>query len=247
MRRIKRRNPFRTLPVCVCVMALFVGSQDRIHAGTVTAQAVRAAGTEAVRAYAAANKLDIEPVIPHARGVEVEGAGVPVLRASLAAREIHGTSVPVRVEVLNGSGEVIRTLHLVARVRVFAEAAVAARDIARGDSLAAGDIVMKRVEVGGVRRYYTSPEGLAGVWAKTAIRAGTVLRASNIRPVPAVRRGDRVTIRAVVGSVEASSEGIARQDGGLGECIRVYNEMTRSTALCRILDSHTVQVGKGGG
>jgi flagella basal body P-ring formation protein FlgA len=213
----------------------------------VTAEAVRVAATEAVRAYAAANKLDIETEIPHARGMEVAGAGVPTLRASLPVKEVRGTSVPVRMEVLNGSEEVLCTMHLVARVRVFAGAAVAARDIARGDSLASGDIVMKRVEIGGVREYYTSPERLAGVRAKAVIRAGTILCASNVRQAPLVRRGDRVTMKAVVGAVEVSSEGTARQDGGRGECIRVYNEMTRSTALCRILDSHTVQVGKGGG
>ena len=247
MSHIERRSPFCTFSAWACALVLFVGTREQVHAGTVTAEAVRAAGIETLRSYAAANKLDIESDIPHACGMEVKGVEVPVLRASLAVKDIHGTSVPVRVEVLNGSGEVIRTLHLVARVKVFAEAAVAARDIARGDSLAAGDIVMKRVEVGGVRGYYTSAEELAGVRVTATIRSGSILRASNIKPAPVVRRGDRVTIKVVVGSVEASSEGIARQDGGLGECIRVYNEMTRSTALCRILDSHTVQVGKGGG
>ena len=233
--------------LCLSVVALFFFSTPAAHAGIVSAQAVRAAVTEAVRSYARANGLDIEPDVPHARDVEVAGTAAPAVRASLAAKEVRGTSVPVRLEVMNGSGEIVRLMHFVARVRVFAEAAVASRDIARGDSLADGDIVMKRVEVGGVRGYYTSPDGLAGTRAKMSIREGTILRASNIRPCPLVHRGDRVTMKAVVGAIEVSSAGIARQDGGRGECIRVYNEMTRATVFCRILDSQTVQIGKGGG
>ena len=123
----------------------------------------------------------------------------------------------------------------------------AVRDIARGDSLSGEDIEIRRAEVGGSGEYFTSTEWLTGVRVKNAIRAGTVLRASNVKPPAIVRRGDRVTMKVAVGSVEISSTGTARQDGGRGERIRVYNETTHATMLCRILDSSTVTVENEGG
>jgi flagella basal body P-ring formation protein FlgA len=55
-----------------------------------------------------------------------------------------------------------------------------------------------------------------------------------------------VTLKASVGEVELTAPGVARQEGGRGEYIRVFNTQTRTSVICRIIDAQTVLVGKAG-
>ncbi len=226
---------------------LALGSAPGIAAaGTLKADIVRAAVSETVRAYAAVNGLDIEAVVPHARDMEFQSIDHPSVKAFIAVPSVSGRTCPIRLEVMNSSGEVVRNLHIMAHVRVFAQAVVACREIARDDSIGPGDIEVKRMEVGGIKGYFNDPQALVGAKAKTAIRSGTVLRKTIMLTNPLIRRGDRVTLKAIAGSVEVTSQGIARGDGARGDTIRVYNEMTRSTVYCTVIDSRTVRVGKRG-
>jgi flagella basal body P-ring formation protein FlgA len=217
-----------------------------VSAGTVAAETVTAAIQKAVREYAAVNNLDMEVDVPHVRDVEVNGCETPDIRAMLTARKIRGTTAPVRVEFRNGSGDLLKRTNVVVRVKTFDMAVVALRDIGKGDSIRAEDLAVKRVDVSGCKDTRDSPDELDGVCARVAIKAGEVIRSAVLRPVPVIRRGDRVAIRAVVGNVELASEGIARQDGGRGETIRVYNETTRTSLVGRVLDAKNVLAGKDG-
>ncbi len=223
----------------VLLLLVFPGSST---AGTVSVEAVTAAVETAVRERVETKGLDVEIVVPHAREVEIEGCDYPEVRAKLAVRKVRGISAPVRVEFRGPGGDLLKRVHFVAQVRTFAEAVTVLRDIPRGDTLRAEDVAVERVEVSGMGDYYTDPRDIAGVCARNTIRTGNILHAGLVKPIPVVDRGDRVTIRAVVGGVELVAEGIARQDGGRGELIRVYNEMTRNSVRCRILDAKTVLV-----
>jgi len=228
-----------------CVL-VFGAAPGIVAAGTLKADVVRAAAGDAIKAYASANGLDIETAVPHARDMEFQLIEQPVVKVSLAAASISGRTCPLRLDILNARGDVVRRLHMTAHVRIFAQAVVATREIARGDSIGPGDMEMKRMEVGGLKEYYTDPEALSGARARTAIRAGSVLRKTVVMANPLVRKGDRVTLKAVAGSVEVTAQGIARSDGAKGDSIRVYNEMSRTTVHCTVIDSRTVRVGKGG-
>jgi len=210
------------------------------------ADIIRAAVEESIKIYAATKGLDIETAAPHVNDIEIQSVDHPSIKAIMASPTITGRSCPFRVEVMNNRGEIVRRLHVTAHVRVFASAVVLTRDIARGDSIGIDDMTVKRMEVGGIRGYYSDPGNLAGARAKASIRSGTILRKSIILANPVIRKGDRVTVKVISGSVEVTSQGIARADGGTGDTIRVYNEMTRTTVFCTVIDSRTVRLGKGG-
>ncbi|MHB9028885.1 MAG: flagellar basal body P-ring formation chaperone FlgA [Candidatus Latescibacterota bacterium] len=215
-------------------------------AGTVSSGTIAAAIGKTVREYAGMHNLDVEVDVPHVRDVEVNGCETPDIRAILTAKKIRGVMAPVRVEFRNGSGDLLKRANFVARVKTFDSVVVALRDIPKGDSLRTEDLAVKRMDVSGCKDACDSPEELDGVCTRFPIKAGEVIQSGALRPVPLIRRGDRVAIRAVVGSVELASEGIARQDGGKGEAIRVYSETTRTSLVGRVLDSKTVMAGKDG-
>ena len=237
----------RIRAVSFLAAAFFAAVVARSSGGAViSADAVRASAVDAVKTFAAVNGLDVEVEIPHARPIEVRGTELPALKASLSGGGIRERTASVQLEITSPDGDVLRKIHLAARTRVFARAAVAARDIARGDSLGPGDVTMKRVEVGGIRGWYKDAEPLAGARMTCAVKEGAVLRGLAVRPAPLVKRGDKVILKAAVGSVEVTAQGEARTDGGKGESIRVFNEVTKTTIFCTVLDARTVLVGRGG-
>jgi flagella basal body P-ring formation protein FlgA len=67
----------------------------------------------------------------------------------------------------------------------------------------------------------TSPDALTGKRTRRSIRAGEVICEAAIEPQPAVGRGQHVTVIATVGAVTVTAQGIAQQDAGLGERLRV--------------------------
>ena len=79
--------------------------------------------------------------------------------------------------------------------------------------------------------------------AKKSIKAGTVLTKSKVRPIPLIRRGDRVIVEVRDGDVFVMAKGIARENGGIGEYIKVYIEMTKAIISCKVLGSETVIAG----
>jgi len=230
-----------------CITAFPSLRTSTAEAVTIPADSISAAITRSIEESAARNGMESEVTVPHVTDVEIKDISRPVLHVVLPAREGRGTSFPVRVEIGNGKGEPAKRVHYVAQVKTFATVAVAAHDIGRGDSLLSADVEMKKMEVGGVGGYYRSPAPLSGVRTKMTIKAGSIILSRNVQSAPLVHRGDKVTIKAQVGQLEIKAEGTARQDGVRGEYIRVYNTMTKTSKICKIIDSQTVWVGKDGG
>lgn len=211
---------------------------------TVPKEVIVSVVEQAVQEYARANGLDAEVSVPHARAVEISGRS-PEIRAAVIGRKILGGNASVRVEFRNGD-QLLSRAHFAAHVRMFGTVVVAARDIGRGDTLRAADLVVTRVEVGGMSGFFRDTAELAGMRARYVIKSGDVVRSGSVRSMPIVHRDDPVTIRAIAGSVALASDGIAREDGARGELIRVYSTMSRKSVVCRVVDGKTVIAGKEG-
>lgn len=64
---------------------------------------------------------------------------------------------------------------------------------------------------------------LQGMRARKALRAGDVLCAEDIEPKPHVSRGERVLVHSSAGLVTVVVNGIAEQDGNIGDRLQVRN------------------------
>lgn len=64
---------------------------------------------------------------------------------------------------------------------------------------------------------------LQGMRARKALRAGDVLCAEDIEPKPPVSRGERVLVHSTAGLVTVLVNGIAEQDGNIGDRLQVRN------------------------
>ncbi|MBS0373543.1 MAG: flagellar basal body P-ring formation protein FlgA [Proteobacteria bacterium] len=109
-------------------------------------------------------------------------------------------------------------------VRVHAEepVAIAAGPLGRGQVLRAEDVAIVSREIGSLPAgYFRRAEEVIGRLAQRTIGPGELLLPQNVRPPALVRRGQTVTLLAHAGSFQVRSSGIAENDGGLEERVRV--------------------------
>lgn len=70
--------------------------------------------------------------------------------------------------------------------------------------------------------------------ARRALRAGDVLCAEDIEPKPPVSRGERVLVHSSAGLVTVLVNGIAEQDGKLGERLQVRNPQSGESYVASV-------------
>ncbi|MBN2560364.1 MAG: flagellar basal body P-ring formation protein FlgA [Phycisphaerae bacterium] len=124
--------------------------------------------------------------------------------------------------------EPVRTEPLVVEVQLVREVVVARRPINRGQAIAGRDLQLEE-------RRFTDLESI-GITDLTAavgqqcgrfVQRGEMLEAKMLKPVPLVRRGERVTVWARLGGVEIKTTGKAQGAGALGETVEVRRDGAR--------------------
>lgn len=212
----------------------------KIYAGVIKAEKIKAE-VERYVLNNCDNKYDeFEVLVINAKDIEINDIDNTVIHISHNPDRTHNGNMPVMVSIRNGDGKVVKRARLIARVKSFNKATVINRNIKRGEAIDPDDIVMKRIDVTRLKDFYKSKSRLNGMQAKKTLKAGTVLTGYNVRPVYVVRRGDRVKIEIRAGDVFVRAEGTAKENGGHGEYIKVYVEMTKSTIACKVINSKTV-------
>lgn len=125
-------------------------------------------------------------------------------------------------------GTTVRSLPIVAEIALMKEVVVARRAINRGETIEARTL---RIE----ERRFTDQAGIGltdlsaviGMESRGLIRAGEMLKASDLQTRPVVTRGQPVTIWMKQGSLVIRASGKAQESGGLGQQIRVLRDGTR--------------------
>ena len=237
----------RESAILFCAVILLLGQAKKSSAVVVRADIIRAAVVDTLNAQAERNGLDIEVSVPSVSNVIVNDVGIPRLRVIIPSPKKVSSSVRAKVEFIDGEGETARQITVFARIKSFAAVAITTGDISRGDTIGQDDVALRKMNVSGYKDYFVSLSELAGKQAKRKIKAGTVLTGKNVEPIPVIRRGDRVVMKAFIGNVVITAKGTARENGGLNESIRIYNDTTRKTIICTVIDSRTVLVSGEGG
>ncbi|MHB1204899.1 MAG: flagellar basal body P-ring formation chaperone FlgA, partial [Rhodospirillaceae bacterium] len=120
---------------------------------------------------------------------------------------------------------------------------VAIRDLERGEVLAASDLtVITLTDAEVVGNVITDMGDIVGRTAKHAMRAGQMMHAFDIARPVAVERGKLVTIIYSVPMMNLTALGIAQEQGGVGDAIRVTNSKSKTTVVGEVIDAQTVRI-----
>lgn len=125
------------------------------------------------------------------------------------------------------------TLFVPVRVSILKTVLVARRALVRGHKLNSDDIYPLEMDAQKLKQgYFTDPNDLIGLICKHDINPDSPLNPHNIELAKMVRRGEQVTITASDDNLTVSVEGVALNEGILGESIKVKNLSSK-----RIIDA----------
>ncbi|MGL5949673.1 MAG: flagellar basal body P-ring formation chaperone FlgA [Aeromonas sp.] len=103
----------------------------------------------------------------------------------------------------------------------------AAQPISKDEPLTPDDLLAKEMEVSRVQRgFIPSSENLLGAKTTRNLRMGHLLSDSDLQTIYAVHAGEGVVIRASNGQFSVSTQGIALENGAIGEAIKVKNNQS---------------------
>ncbi len=120
---------------------------------------------------------------------------------------------------------------------------VAGRKLRRLHVIEAADVHLQAIRLRHTRRrYLLDPEVVVGKRLTQSLRKGTPIREDQLEIAPLVRRGDRVTITVRSEGLQIVTTGKAKQDGQLGEMIRVMNLDSKKTVFAEVVTSGDVRI-----
>jgi flagella basal body P-ring formation protein FlgA len=121
---------------------------------------------------------------------------------------------------------------------------VPAHDIARGSVIAEGDLTYQTITAtragGGVLRAITA---VAGKEARRALRAGELIRPTDLKRPTVIAKGSTVTMVFEAPGMKLTTIGRALTEGGQGESITVLNPASYRQVEATVIGAGTVRVG----
>jgi len=129
----------------------------------------------------------------------------------------------------------------IVRARVSALVAVTASPVGANQPLGDADVALERRDISTIADPVGIPEDAIGRASRRSLRAGEVLRSSQLVAPIAVKRGDAVTMTARQDGIEVSMAGEALDAGARGAVVRVRNSASGQVVRMRVLGAGAVQ------
>ncbi len=146
----------------------------------------------------------------------------------------------LKVTIFDGKKRV-KSLRATLFLQRFIDAAVAKRDIAKGEIIEPQAIAKKRVRLRNSAQEYLTPLQVVGAVAKRAIKINQVIKRYMVEPNYEVKRRKSVKIVYKRGAITIELLGLALQNGRVGDIIRVKNISSNKVLRCRVVSNGVVQ------
>lgn len=172
-------------------------------------------------------------------------------RFMVAAGRIEHQVIPSTRQVIGSrrltlitrvNGEVVANQSIRVSIKASAQVVVITSDLRRGETLAASNLALREQDISGLKEPFFVFEPLLGKQLKQSVRLGQPLQRRQVEFPPLIKRGDRVTIQAQNPGIRLNAMGEARQNGELGETIRVRNNSSQREILCQVQAAGLVSV-----
>jgi flagella basal body P-ring formation protein FlgA len=138
---------------------------------------------------------------------------------------------------------VVRTLTVPFRLKVYGNAVVAKKNLKRGQILTEDLLEVRRVDLSGIRgRVFKDIQDLISWQTKIALKAGIPITDRQVKVVPLIKRGDKVSLKIESDCFSLVTYAKACESGKKGDVIRVMNLKTRKVIKATVVDVGLVKV-----
>jgi flagella basal body P-ring formation protein FlgA len=139
-------------------------------------------------------------------------------------------------------GQLIANQSIRVELKAQAQVVVTTTDLKRGETLTAPDLQLQQMDISDLNEPFLAVDELIGKQLKQTVRQGQALQRNQVEFPPMIKRGERVTIQASNPGLMLKASGEARQNGELGDMIRVRNIGSQREVVCRVLAAGLVSV-----
>ncbi len=140
-------------------------------------------------------------------------------------------------------GKLVARVRMLGYVEVMLPVVVLKRPLPRQAIIRAEDLGLENRPLTRLAKdVILDPKEAIGLQTRVSLRAGAVLRKSVLERPPIIKRGSLVRIVAQGKNFTVSAIGEARQNGRLGEIIRVRNLSSKREIFAQVVDQKTVRV-----
>jgi len=145
--------------------------------------------------------------------------------------------------VFEVNGEQQRSIYVTADLEILTEVVIASRPLKRRTVITEDDVRIQEMDLAVLSaNTVLKSEDVLGKRTKREINPNMVFRTDLIEVPPVIKKGDTVMIIAESDSIKISMIGAARDEGCIGERIRVENIDSKKFIYAEILDPKTVKV-----
>ncbi|KTD34282.1 flagellar basal body P-ring biosynthesis protein FlgA [Legionella moravica] len=135
------------------------------------------------------------------------------------------------------------TLYVPVKISVLKTVLVAKRALVKGSRITSNDLYPMEMDAQKLKQgYFTDPKELIGLICKHDITPDSPLNSFNIELAKLVHRGDQVTIVATNDYLTVSMDGIALDEGVLGDSIKVKNLSSKRVIDAQVTGEKKVAV-----
>jgi len=130
--------------------------------------------------------------------------------------------------------------YITIKLKLFQKVLVSTESIKTKEPLSAEKCELVLLEVSQLRGVpILSKDEINGYEAKVKIEKGKVITEEMIEALPLIKSGDKINVSTIRGSVIVTADAIARQDGRLGEVIRIVTKNNKQFKA-KVIDSNNV-------
>ena len=141
------------------------------------------------------------------------------------------------------NSQYLKTLNVNTRIRTFQNVVVSKTKLGRFTIVSPEDLQLARLETTSLtKKTFSSLKEMSGLRTTRLIQTGDVITENLVERLPVIARGGAVDIRFKRGFLEITTPGIARQDGKIGDEIRVKCVESKKSYTAKVIDAKTVLV-----
>lgn len=153
---------------------------------------------------------------------------------------LGGIPFQVKIKV---DGQIVNKTTVATYIEVWQDVILAAKPLGNNQPITKSDIKIESMNLTRVpKNAVLSTDQVIGYRANRSIAINSVLRVDQIEMPLVVRRGDLVQALVETKALRVTTNAIAKQDGRVGERIRLINVRSKKALYGQVVDSQTVKV-----
>ncbi|MBU0472803.1 MAG: flagellar basal body P-ring formation chaperone FlgA [Bacteroidetes bacterium] len=154
---------------------------------------------------------------------------------------VIGSIAYVPVSVIDKRGSEKRTTISV-KVKIYEDVFVSMKDVDKREQLLTNNFQLVEKEITSIRGEIVSSLGeIVGSRASRFISKGDILTRESMENLPAIYNGDKISAASIIGNVKVSFSAIAKQEGCVGDIIRIRTN-TNEIFKAEIIDYKNVLI-----